>query len=195
MKKQKGERIMKSTRSNQGFTLVELLVVMVIIAILAAVATPIYLYNTQRAKASEAVAAMSQIRQALRDNKANGGSPAYFSIAGSGNGVIQNAINAATPGVAVDTGVAHYFSNGAFSVTVPPGTDTDFTAPANPVDFLIVANGSTTATVKTAKNQDCSAVSSFCATNASEVSSYVLKMDNAGRILVSYDGGTTFAAY
>ena len=54
-------------RNLKGFTLVELLVVLVIIAILAAIAAPIYQANTQRTKASEAVAGMSSIRQAFRD--------------------------------------------------------------------------------------------------------------------------------
>ena len=59
-------------KNKQGFTMVELLVVLVIVAILAAVATPIYLANVKRSRASEAVATMALIRQSLRDYQING---------------------------------------------------------------------------------------------------------------------------
>ena len=54
-------------RKNQGgFTLVELMIVVIIVGILAAVAIPMYQGATERAKASEAVAALGTIRGALR---------------------------------------------------------------------------------------------------------------------------------
>src|SRR3989338_383448 len=64
--------------NKKGFTMVELLVVLVIVAILAAVATPIYLANVQRSRASEAVSAMALIRQALRDYQITAN--AYFDV-------------------------------------------------------------------------------------------------------------------
>jgi prepilin-type N-terminal cleavage/methylation domain-containing protein len=54
-------------RNNQrGFTLVELMIVVIIVGILAAVAIPMYQGATERAKASEAVAALGTIRGAMR---------------------------------------------------------------------------------------------------------------------------------
>ena len=53
-------------RNQKGFTLVELMIVVIIVGILAAVAIPMYQGATERAKASEAVAALGTIRGALR---------------------------------------------------------------------------------------------------------------------------------
>lgn len=59
---------MKSLRNNdqQGFTLVELMITIVIVGILASVAIPLYQANVKRAKASEADATLGSIRTALR---------------------------------------------------------------------------------------------------------------------------------
>jgi prepilin-type N-terminal cleavage/methylation domain-containing protein len=58
---------MKKFVNNQhGFTLVELMIVIVIVGILAAVAIPIYQGNVKKAKMSECDAAMGTIRTSLR---------------------------------------------------------------------------------------------------------------------------------
>ena len=58
---------MKNFFKNQaGFTLVELMIVIVIVGILAAVAVPIYQSNVSKAKTTECDAAMGTIRTALR---------------------------------------------------------------------------------------------------------------------------------
>ncbi len=56
----------KFTKSQHGFTLVELMITIVIIGILASVAVPLYTGYTKRAKASEADAALGTIRTAIR---------------------------------------------------------------------------------------------------------------------------------
>ncbi len=205
-------------RNKKGFTMVELLVVLIIVAILAAVATPIYMANTRRAKASEAVAAMGLIRQALRDYQLshtfyfdiNGGTATVVAAGTIQNGLPTRLVVAAdnsttgqpvpgTAGVQVDQGVAKYFSNGAYSVdaagTAADGTRQDMgtgtsTLFTTPhaVDFIIRANG--------ANSEACVGdADTNCATTNIEVANYRLEMDNSGRTFVSYDAGATWSAY
>lgn len=51
----------------KGFTLVELMIVVIIVGILAAVAIPMYTEATEKARATECVAALGTIRSALRN--------------------------------------------------------------------------------------------------------------------------------
>lgn len=74
---------------NKGFTLIELMIVVAIIGILAAVAIPAYGDYTARAQASEAFTMMDAFKTPLTEQYNNGGT---FLIAG-------------TPGVAVGSGV------------------------------------------------------------------------------------------
>ena len=50
-----------------GFTLVELMIVVIIVGILAAVAVPMYSGATEKARATECVAALGTVRSALRN--------------------------------------------------------------------------------------------------------------------------------
>ena len=56
----------KLLHSKKGFTLVELMVVVIIVGILAAVAVPLYRANLNRAASSEGVALLGSIRTAQR---------------------------------------------------------------------------------------------------------------------------------
>jgi type IV pilus assembly protein PilA len=58
---------MKTNRKQNGFTLIELMIVVAIIGILAAVALPAYQDYTVRAKASEVVLAASSCRTAVTE--------------------------------------------------------------------------------------------------------------------------------
>jgi prepilin-type N-terminal cleavage/methylation domain-containing protein len=184
--------------NTKGFTMVELLVVLVIVAILAAVATPIYMANVQRAKASEAVSHMALIRQALRDYQIN--SNTYFDIDSDEIQLLPPPVVEVTfatgehdnpAGVNVNAGVSRFFSNAAFTVEAvnqdEDGASGAFTAP-NTVNFLITADGS-----KSVKCEDGEADN--CATNYVEVKDYRIEMDNSGRTMISYDSGATWQPY
>ena len=184
--------------------MVELLVVLVIVGILAAVATPILLANAKRAKASEAVATMGLIRENLREYKITNNT--YFDVT---SGDVQKPLppvsdinlttgalaTANTYGTAVDAGVSQYFSNHCYTVDAA-GTDTNGTSNlfTNPpaVEFLILVDG--------AQSVACSGVvTTNCAIKASEVNTganaFWLEMDNSGRIMVSYDNAATWSNY
>lgn len=59
-------RFFNSKRSQKGFTLIEILIVVVIVAILAAISVPIYVEYVRSARASDAQATISGIKQAAQ---------------------------------------------------------------------------------------------------------------------------------
>ena len=93
-------------RSRKGFTLVELLVVIIIVGVLASVAIPLMTGYVNRAKKSEAVAALGTIRSAERAY--NSENTAYKAITSGDNlsniGIKQSDLD------------GRYFSNKCYSV-------------------------------------------------------------------------------
>jgi len=172
-------------KTKDGFTLVEIMIVVFIIALLAAIAIPNYTRHTNRAKASEAVASMAMIRQAMRDYFIN--TSDHFNIATTNiDNALPDSVAAGVPtpvtaGVDLDIGgasrVAQFFSNPAFTVDATAPASARFTNPG-PIDFIISVDGSV--------NPTCGATD--CAINAGIVDDYRLEMDNTGRVFVSYNG-------
>lgn len=101
-----GENIMKNLlKGKSGFTMVELMVVVIIVGILAAVSIPLYQANIKRAIQTEAEATLGSIRSAERIYKSEFNT--YTNVAfGAASGVLG-----------VDILDAHYFSAACYDVT------------------------------------------------------------------------------
>lgn len=67
-------------KNEKGFTLIEILVVVIIVAILAAIAVPIYLRYVERARASEPQSAISSIKKAFDIRRNNYGTTEGYTI-------------------------------------------------------------------------------------------------------------------
>lgn len=108
---------MKKMRKN-GFTLVELMVVAVIVAILAAVAIPLMSGNKKRAMCSEAEAALGTIRSQLRAQYAETKDYTKSASGGTVAGVFD------ISGVETNDLQGRYFAPGDYSITVGSSTYT-----------------------------------------------------------------------
>jgi type IV pilus assembly protein PilA len=100
----------KGQRRSKGFTLLELLIVVIIIGILATVALPQFIGFVEKARASEAVGMVGAIRTALYAEAL--GIPPAVSIAAAGNAA------AILTRYGVDVADARFFTFGVNAVTV-----------------------------------------------------------------------------
>lgn len=72
--------MLKSLKSQKGFTLIEVLVVVIIVAVLAAIAVPVYYQYVEKAKSTEAQSGISAIRSAYNIHMQQYGSTDNYSV-------------------------------------------------------------------------------------------------------------------
>jgi type IV pilus assembly protein PilA len=111
---------MSNKRIQQGFTLIELMIVVAIIGILAAVALPAYQDYTVRAKVTEGIGLASSAKTAVVDNAANAAPYASgWASPGATKNVNSIAINEAA---------------GYITITYDNSIDSGHTLVLNPID-------------------------------------------------------------
>jgi prepilin-type N-terminal cleavage/methylation domain-containing protein len=178
--------------NKQGFSMIELLVVLLIIGILAAVAAPLFFANSTKAIISEAVAGAGAIRSGERtyDSQNNtylqttADETLYFGTGGA---------SAALLGVTIHGN--KYFSPICYTVTYPATAWPGGTKPASlttaPLDFLILVDGTNSESLGTDPKDGASNNTAVKQTG----SIYEVAMDNSGQTIYTIDGGTTWNNY
>jgi len=115
--------------SNKGMTLVELLIVVLIVAILAAIAIPVYTGYIQRARRADAKTALEQVRAAQEMWRAEKGCFARdgvdcqgIALAGTAEAKLQTTMGAPVPPVGDYTWAFTVKTAAAFTAQATPNT-------------------------------------------------------------------------
>jgi type IV pilus assembly protein PilE len=119
----RGHCMSMSRRRNQGFTLIELMIVATVVTILMTIAVPSYQQYTRRAQRSAAMAALQGLAQAMERNYAQNNS-----YKGAATGPADTGAPRIYPAQSpVDGGTATY------NLTISAATDTTYTLLATPI--------------------------------------------------------------
>jgi prepilin-type N-terminal cleavage/methylation domain-containing protein len=172
--------------SNKGFSMIELLVVLLIIGILAAIAAPFFLQNADKTRASEAVAGAGSIRSAERNYYVQNGNSWFAVPAGTGSTYFGTTNVGQSAILGVQMANPKYFSSGAY--TVIPGAVFDGSTGLTAQQYVIQVNGASSVGLS---------ASTDGAANPTEghVAQTEVEMDNSGQTIWSSDGGATWSKY
>jgi type IV pilus assembly protein PilE len=117
-------------RSIKGITLIELLIVILIVGILAAIAIPVYTNYMQRARRADAKTALEQVRAAQEMWRAERGTYAIDAGGNTAETILQNTMGASASAIGLD--YTWVFTN---------KTATAFTAQATPISARQLSDG------------------------------------------------------
>ena len=148
-----------------GFTLVELMIVVIIVGILAAVAVPLYTGNTRRARTAEAVTGLGAICDS--ENQYYAEHCGYLAVA-AGN--IANEPTASSPGLGLDFTAHAYFDGNCYTVSLD-------------------------ATYGVIAQSDGGADDNAAPRKADVANTIVQMRDKGRQVRYSYDGGTTYTTW
>jgi len=107
--------IAKPTHRAAGFTLIELMIAVVVVAILAAIAIPSYLDSVRKSRRSDAHTALTAVQQAQERWRAN--NPWYAT-----NGQLTLGVNASPAGLGINLGLNATTVNGYYTVVISSPT-------------------------------------------------------------------------
>ena len=142
--------------TQKGFTLIELMIVIAIIGILAAIALPAYQDYTKRAKVTEGLSLASSAKTAVAENASNA-SPydLGWTTPSATKNVTGVAISKVTGAITISYGtpiaastantliLSPYTKVGTTATALPDSTTAGYTSPADAIQFDCLAAGAT----------------------------------------------------